>query len=162
MSKTITQWEVAKHKPTGTIFIVTKLDRGCLFDHHGIKYDQKQCDRLPIHCGQTSQQIKQNKPEFSPLKECWKRAKIQAWDGCELKVGDIVSPKYGKQAGQHFTIQLFDHSDRTIGINNFEYWYPEKYLITDRDRHITLDMFDGDKVAFERYSIQSIKLDGET
>ena len=150
-NKTIAEWEAAKHEPTGKIFIVTKIDRGYLLDHHGVKYGQDQCSHFPIHCGMTTQQKeKYGNPEFSPLKECWKRAKSQAWEECDRKVGDIVSPKYGKRAGRKIVIELFDHTDRTIGMGNFQYWYPEKYLITDCDRTATIDMFDS-KETFEYY-----------
>lgn len=150
-NKTIIEWEAAKHEPTGKIFIVTKIDRGYLFDHYGVKYGQDQCSHHFIHCGMTTQQKdKYDKPEFSPLKECWKRAKSQAWEGCELKVGDIVSPKYGKQAGKRLQVQLFDHSDQTIGVGNFDRWYPEKYLITNCDRAVTPGMFDSEE-SYEYY-----------
>ena len=151
-NKTITEWEAAKHEPTGKIFIVTRIDRGYLYDHHGVKYGQDQCSHFFIHCGMTTQQKEKfGKPEFSPLKECWKRAKAQAWEGCELKVGNIVSPKYGKQAGKKLQVQLFDHSDRTVGVSGFDRWYPEKYLITDCDRVVTPDMFDSQE-AYEYYT----------
>lgn len=150
-NKTITEWEAAKHEPTGKIFIVTKIDRGYLFDHYGVKYGQDQCSHHFIHCGKTSVQMElYGIPDFSPLKECWKRAKPHPWEGCELKVGDIVSPKYGKQAGKRFQIQLFDHSDQTIGVSEFQRWYPEKYLVTNCDRLATPDMFDS-KEAYEYY-----------
>ncbi len=150
-NKIITEWEAAKHEPSGKIFIVTKIDRGYLFDHHGVKYGQDQCIHYFIHCGKTAVQMDLHKiPEFSPLKQCWERAKTQPWDGCDLKVGDIVSPKYGKQAGKRLQIQLFDHSDQTIGVDNFQRWYPEKYLVTNCDRVVTPDMFDT-KEAYEYY-----------
>lgn len=150
-NKVITEWEAAKHEPSGKIFIVTEVSRGYLFDHYGVKYGQDQCSHFSIHCGMTTQQTdKYGKPEFSPLKECWKRAKPQPWEGCDLKVGDIVSPMYGKQAGKKLQVQLFDHSDKTIGVSDFQRWYPEKYLITDCDRAVTIDMFDS-KESFEYY-----------
>ena len=151
-NKTITEWELAKHEPSGKIFVVTRMERGYLFDHCGVQYGIEQCSHHFIHCGMTSQQmVKYGVPDFSPLKECWKRATIKPWEGCDLKVGDVISPKYGRQAGQRLTVQLFDHSDKTIGCSDFQRWYPEKYLITDCDRPVTLDMFDGDKASFEAY-----------
>ena len=150
-NRTITEWEAAKHEPSGKVFIVTKIDRGYLLDHHGVKYVQDQCSHYFIHCGKTSAQMKlYDIPDFSPLKRCWERAKPQPWDGCDLKVGDIVSPKYGRHAGKRFQVQLFDHTDRTVGISNFQCWYPEKYLVTDCDRVVTPDMFDT-KEAYEYY-----------
>ena len=151
-NKTIAEWELAKHIPSGKIFVVTEVSRGYTFDHCGVKYGLDQCSHYFTHCGLTTQQlVKYNKPEFSPLRECWKRAKSQAWEGCDLKIGDVVFPKYGKQAGQRLQVQLFDHLDKTVGVGNYQYWYPEKYLIVDGDRPVTVDMFDGDERAFEVY-----------
>ncbi len=149
---TITEWELAKHNPSGKIFVVTKIERSYLFDHYGVQYGYDQCSHYFVHCGMTNQQlVKYNKPDFSPLKECWKRAKTQAWEGCNLKVGDIVSPMYGKQAGHRLRIQLFDHSDKTIGVDTYQRWYPEKYLIINCDRPVTMAMFGDNKSDFNAY-----------
>lgn len=112
---TIGKWKPVIHKPTGKILIACQKQKSMIIDHYGNKYPFDECEIYPMWYG-------------NRLQQCWERASAIAWDGCPLKVGDIVSPLYGKQAGQRFVVELFDHSDRTVGIANFQHWYPLEYL----------------------------------
>jgi hypothetical protein len=118
----IRRWKPIIHKPTDKIFIacdrLTVPQGFILTDHYGNQYPYSDCEVFPMCYG-------------NRLQECWERSKPIAWQDCPLKVGDLVSPIYGKQAGQKFAVELFDHSDRTVGIGNFQHWYYLEHLSFD-------------------------------
>jgi hypothetical protein len=114
----IKKWKPIIHNPSGEIFIACQKQKELIVDHYGNKYPFDECEVFSMCYG-------------NRLQECWERAKPIAWQDCPLKVGDIVSPIYGKQAGQEFAIELFDWSDRTVGIGNFQHWYYLEYLSFD-------------------------------